>query len=203
MKYLAFEKAFRDFLVFSIQDIRKHCPDFDHRRLVEWQQKGYILKLRRSYYCFAERRKDELFLYFSANKFYSPSYVSFESALAYYNLIPEAVFTITSTTTRNTANYDTTIGNFTYKHLKPSLFFAYRLIQGDGAMIKIGEPEKVILDYFYINKLNSMAEIAGMRFNEIQVKELVDFLKLEKYLRIFDSRVLDKRIQLFKKVINA
>jgi len=203
MKYLVFEKTFRDFPIFSIRDIKKHYPDFDNRRLVEWQQKGYILKVRRAYYCFEERRKDEQFLYFSANKIYNPSYVSFESALAYYNIIPEGVFITTSATTRNTANYETTIGNFTYKHLKSVLFFAYKLIQGDGVMIKIAEPEKVILDYFYMNKLNSIVEMEGMRFNEIQVKEIIDFQKLEKYQKIFDSRVLDKRIRLFKEVINA
>lgn len=203
MMYLAFEKTFRDFPIFSIRDIKKRYPDFDNRRLVEWQQKGYILKVRRAFYCFKEHRRNEHFQYFSANKIYSPSYVSFESALNYYNIIPEGVFTITSATTRNTANYETTIGNFTYKHLKSGLFFAYKLIQGDGVMIKIAEPEKVILDYFYMNNLNSIAEIEGMRFNEIQLKEIIDFQKLEKYQKIFDSRVLDRRIRLFKKVINA
>lgn len=203
MKYLVFEKTFRAFPIFSIRDIKKHYPDFDNRRLVEWQQKGYIHKVRRAYYCFEERKKDEQFQYFSANKIYSPSYVSFESALAYYNIIPEGVFITTSATTRNTANYETTIGNFTYKHLKSVLFFAHKLIQGDGVMIKIAEPEKVILDYFYMNKLNSIVEMEGMRFNEIRIKEIIDFQKLEKYQKIFDSRVVDKRIRLLKKVINA
>lgn len=203
MKYLAFEKTFRDFPIFSIRDIKKRYPDFDNRRLVEWQQKGYIQKVRRGYYCFEERSKDEQFLYFSANKIYSPSYVSFESALAYYNIIPEGVFITTSATTRNTANYETAIGNFTYKHLQSVLFFGYKLIQGDGVMIKIAEPEKVILDYFYMNKLNSIAEMEEMRFNEIQVKEIIDFKKMENYQMVFDSRILDKRVRLFKKVIYA
>lgn len=203
MNYLEFEKTFRDFPIFSIRDIQKPYPDFDNRRLVEWQQKGYILKVRRGYYCFKEYRKDEGFLYFSANKIYSPSYVSFESALAYYYIIPEGVFITTSATTRNTANYETTIGNFTYKHIKSVLFFGYKLVQGDGITIKIAEPEKVILDYFYMNKLNSIEEIEEMRFNEIQLKEIIDFKKLEKYQKVFDSRILDKRIRLFKKVINA
>ena len=72
-----------------------------------------------------------------------------------------------------------------------------------GFPIKMAEPEKVILDYFYINKLNSVEDIEGMRFNEIQIKDLVNFEKMEKYRRVFDSRALDKRIRLFKKVINA
>jgi predicted transcriptional regulator of viral defense system len=201
--YLAFEKTFRDFPIFSIRDIKKRYPDFDNRRLVEWQQKGYILKIRRGFYCFKEHGRDENFLYYAANKIYSPSYVSFESALNYYSIIPEGTFTITSATTRNTANFETTIGNYTFRHLKSMLFFAYKLIQGNGFTIKIAEPEKVILDYFYLNKINSLEEMEGMRLNEIQLKKIIDFQKLQKYQNIFNSSILNRRVQLFKKAINA
>ncbi len=203
MNYLLFERTFKDFPIFSVKDIQKRYPDFDNRRLVEWKQKGYILKVRRGFYCFEERRKDERFQYFSANKIYSPSYVSFESALAYYNIIPEGVFITISATTRNTANYETPIGSFTYKHLKPVLFFGYKLVQSEGGTIKIAEPEKVILDYFYMNKQNSIEEMKEMRFNEIQLKDIIDFERLKKYQKIFNSKIIDKRIQLFKRVINA
>lgn len=203
MKYLGFEKALRLYSVFSIKDVEKCFPDFDNRRLVEWKEKGYILKVRRGYYCFTERKTGEHFLFFSANKIYSPSYVSMESALAYYNLIPEGVFMTTSVTTKNTASYDTPIGDFNYKHVKPILFFGYRLINENDIVFKIADPEKVILDFFYFNKLNTVEEIEEMRFNEILMKELIDFEKLGKYQRRFNSKILDKRIKLFNKVIHA
>ena len=203
MNYLAFEKSLRAFPVFSIKDINKKYPDFDNRRLVEWQQKSYIQKIRREYYCFQERKKDEQFLLFAANKIYSPSYVSMESALAYYNLIPEGVFLTTSISTRNTASYNTPVGNFSYNHVKPLLFFGYRLLLNDGVAIKIAEPEKVIIDYLYLKKLNSEDEFDALRLNEIQIKEIVDFDKLNKYQKIFNSKILDKRILLLKEIINA
>ncbi len=37
MNYLEFEKSLTDFPVFSIKDISKRFPNFDNRRLVEWQ----------------------------------------------------------------------------------------------------------------------------------------------------------------------
>ena len=203
MNYLEFEKALRDFLVFSIKDIKKKFPDFDSRRLVEWQHKNYIQKLRREFYCFQERNKDEQFLFLAANKIYSPSYVSMESALAYYNLIPEGVFMTKSISTRNTASFNTAIGDFSYNHIKPLLFFGYRLLLNDSVAIKIAEPEKVILDYLYLKKLNSIDDIDAIRFSEIQIKEIVDFHKLDNYKKIFNSKVLDKRIELLKEVINA
>lgn len=203
MRYLEFKKAFQDFPLFSVKDIQKRFPGFDSRRLVEWQQKGYLIKVRRGYYCFLERRRDEYFLYFSANKMYSPSYVSLESGFAYYNLIPEGVFTTTSVTTKNTANYNTRIGNFDFKHIKEDLFFGYRLVQKQGFTFKIAEAEKVVLDFFYFNTINSIEEMEELRLNESQAKEVINFEKLDKYLRIFDSIVLNKRMQQFKKVINA
>ena len=203
MNYLAFEKSLREFPVFSIKDIKKRYPDFDSRRLVEWQQKSYIQKLRREYYCFQESKKGERFLFFAANKIYSPSYVSMESTLAYYNLIPEGVFLTTSISTRNTASYNTPVGDFSYNHVKPLLFFGYRLLLNNSVAIKIAEPEKVILDYLYLKKLNSEDDIDALRFNEIQIKEIVDFHKLDKYQKIFNSRVLNKRIMILKEIIDA
>ncbi len=203
MKYLEFERAFGNYPVFSVQDIKKRFPQFDNRRLVEWQQKNYLLKVRRGYYSFNESQKKESFLYFVANKIWKPSYVSLESGLAYYSLIPEGVFTTTSITTRNTASYTTSVGNFDYKHIKPGLFFGYKLIQTSGGTIKIAEPEKVILDFFYSNKINIIDEIEAVRFNQLRIKELLNMDKLAQYQKIFNSTVLNKRITLFKEVINA
>jgi predicted transcriptional regulator of viral defense system len=203
MNYLEFEKALKTFPVFSVKDIQKRFPGFDSRRLVEWQQKGYLLKIKRGFYCFREKPNGEKFLQFAANKIYSPSYISFDSALSYYNLIPEGVFTITSATTRNTANYATPVGNFSYKHIKPPLFFGYKLIQEKDFVVKIAEPEKALLDFFYIRKMNTREEVEEMRFNEIVAKEIVSFDKLTKYQRIFNSKTADKRIRMFIQVINA
>jgi len=203
MNYLEFEKSFKPYPVFSVKDIQKRYPGFDSRRLVEWQQKGYLVKVKRGYYCFRERSREEYLLYCAANKIYSPSYISFESALAWYNLIPEGVFITTSVTTKNTASYASAIGNFEYKHFKPILFFGYKLLKGKDCTFKIAEPEKVILDYFYINTLNNLEEIEEIRFNEIVAKELISFDKLQQYLRVFNSKELDKRIQIFINVINA
>ncbi|RLD21417.1 MAG: hypothetical protein DRI71_08985 [Bacteroidetes bacterium] len=203
MNYIEFEKAFKKYPVFSVIDIKKKFPDFDSRRLVEWQEKGYLFKIRRGYYCFEDREKGDSFLFAAANKIYSPSYISLESALAYYNFIPEGVFMTISITTKNTAGYDTFTGHFEYRHIKPILFFGYKLIQEKEYTIKVAEPEKVILDYFYLNTLNDLGDIEEMRFNEVLAKELIDINKLNRYQRVFNSKSLDKRIQMFLKIINA
>ncbi|MEX0811682.1 MAG: hypothetical protein WD048_05660 [Chitinophagales bacterium] len=203
MKYLTFEKAMQTFPVFSIKDIEKQFPGFDRRRLVEWQEKGYLTKIRRGFYYLSVKRKDQDLLYFAANKIYSPSYISLESGLAFYGLIPEAVFSTISVSTRNTASFDTPVGHFKYRHIKPTLFFGYKLIKTEGVAPKIAEAEKVILDYLYLNKVNSFDEMEALRWNKAQIIEIIDFQKLNRYLKVFDSLVLNKRINLFKKIMHA
>jgi len=199
MNYLLFKKALEQFPVFSVQDIRKQFNDFDNRRLVEWQEKGYIIKLRRGYYSFEEVEKGEAFRYYSANKLYSPSYISMESALSYYNLIPEGVFTTVSLTTRNTTTFRTPVGSFSYRNLKSQLFFGYRLLNINGITIKMAEPEKSLLDYLYLNKIDTPDKLEGIRLNESQLHDLLDFDKLNQFAEAFHSKVLQKRIQLLKK----
>lgn len=203
MKYIEFEKALKPYRVFSLKDIQKRFPAFDKRRLYEWQEKGYITKLKRGYYYFSEEEKSEAFLYFAANRIYKPSYISLESALNYYSLIPEGVFVVTSITTKNTMKYETPLGQYEYKHIKPALFFGYRLLKWNDFTVKIAEPEKLILDFFYLKKYNSQEAITELRFNEDMIRRQIDLDKLNRYQTIFNSKNLNKRINKFLTTINA
>lgn len=203
MNYLLFKTALEQFPVFSSLDIRKQFNDFDNRRLVEWQEKGYIIKLRRGYYCFKEVEKGEAFLYFSANKLYSPSYISLESAFSFYNLIPEGVFTTLSITTRNTTAFNSPVGRFSYRNVKTQLFFGYRLLNIGGHTIKMAEPEKSLLDYLYLNKIDTLDVLESIRLNASQFLDLLDFDKLHQYAGMFQSKILQRRIQMLKKMIHA
>lgn len=197
MRFLAFQKVFKAFTVISINDIEKVFPDFDHRRLVEWQEKKYIQKIRRGYYCFSDVGRSEQFLFFTANKIYSPSYISLESGLSFYQFIPESVFGITSVSTKNTASFSTSLGTFDYKHIKESLFWGYKLHNEKDLVVRIAEPEKVLLDFFYLNKVNHTDDFESFRLNKTVIAEVICKEKLEQYLRVFDSVSMEKRIRLF------
>ena len=98
MNYITFRNRFNHYKIFSVNDIKKSFIDFDSRRLVEWQEKGYIRKVINRWYVFSDIEVDDNMRFWIANRIYQPSYVSLESALSYYNLIPEAVYTTTSLT---------------------------------------------------------------------------------------------------------
>lgn len=203
MNYITFERSFSSYHVFSVYDIIKQFPDFDKRRLFEWQKKNYLIKVRRGYYCFTDSLKNEPFLYYTANRIYRPSYISMETALAYYNFIPEEVFIVTSLTSRNTAFFNTPLSYYDYKSQQPRLFFGYTLVKTKELSYKIAEPEKVILDFFYNKKIDSIEDIHSFRFNKKTVIELLDEEKLEYFRNLFNSKTLDKKINLFKRVIYA
>ena len=166
MKYLEFKEALKNKTVFNYSDIRKVAPAFHRKRLVEWQKAGYITKIRNGYYCFADQVLSEPFLYYLANQLYKPSYLSLASALSFYNLIPEGVFSISSVGTLKTTLFNTAYGRFEYRSIKPSLFFGYRLANMNSFTIKIAEPEKMILDYCYLMKPENVTDFESLRINK-------------------------------------
>ena len=115
MKFLEFREELSAFTVFSYPDILKVNPSFDRRRLVEWQAKKYILKIRNGYYCFPQKEINESYLMYISNRIYKPSYISMETALSYYNLIPEAVYLFTGISTRKTMLFESALGNYQYR----------------------------------------------------------------------------------------
>ena len=188
-------------------------PGMNKMNLVRWQKKGYLVKIINGWYCFADHYSDENIPWLSANLIYQPSYISLHTALSFYNLIPEAIYTTTSITTKKTKQFLTKIGNFSYHKIKPSVFgFGHTLIDyrkftdvssGIGTIsrkIVIAELEKAILDFFYINtQYDTEKEITNLRFNYSVLKDM-DKTRFNKYLNRFDNKALNERIYLMQKV---
>ncbi|MCF6241604.1 MAG: hypothetical protein L3J74_09695 [Bacteroidales bacterium] len=204
MDFLAFKSRFDKYPVFSNQEINKQFPNFNKMNLYHWQQKKYILKLRNNWYTFKHQKSDEYFLFYVANKIYNPSYISLESALTYYGLIPEASFSITSVSTLKTMIFSNNLANFYYASIKKEYFFAYRLIKHNQQVIKIADKEKAILDFLYLRKnIKTKEDIESLRLNKVLINESLNFQKMFNYLEIFKSKTLDKKIHLLKKIVDA
>lgn len=204
MTYLEFKENMQEFPIFSVREIEKHFPSFDNRRLVEWQEKGYIQKLRNRYYRFTDSKVDEAYLFYCANAIYGPSYVSLESALSVYGFIPEGVFQITSCTTLKTNKFETPIGNFSYRNLKPALFFGYHLQQWNDHHYAIAGPEKTMIDYLYLhNEIQSPAEFESLRWNATEISNRISMDKLDEYANHIGSDALHTRINHLKNYLNA
>lgn len=187
MRYPAFHSLFKDFTVFSLKEIRGVDPSFQRRRLNDWQEKGYLKKIVKGYYFFAETPLTENALFEIANRIYPPSYLSLETALALYGLIPEAVYGITSVATRPTRTFETPIASFFFRTISPRLYFGYEVrTYGEGKHFSIASPEKAILDYLYLNpSIASAEDFEGVRIDPKafgnRVKENVFLEYLNRY----------------------
>lgn len=198
MQYIEFREQLKNFKIFNLSDIRKIETDFDLRRLNEWQKKSYIKKIRQGFYIFSDLKISEQTLFIIANRIHGPSYISLEMALSFYGLIPEAVYGITSVTTQKTKTLKTSIGDFSYRRIKPELMFGYEMLEHEGHRYKMAEIEKSVLDYLYFNsKIDNEESFAGLRFNAAEFKEKADMEKFNKYLLAFGNKALARRANKF------
>lgn len=196
MRYFELKQQLKDFTVFSLADIRKIEPDFYRSRLNEWQKKGYIKKLRRGYYIFSDVVLDEETLFLIANRLYGPSYVSLEMALSYYGLIPEGVYSVTSVGGKKSAIFKTPIAEFSYRRIKSSLLFGYKLEQKNGQGYKIADIEKTVLDYLYLNpNIINEADFHEWRFNSQEFLSRADIKKLREYAEAFKNKRFSARLE--------
>jgi len=198
MKFLELKNELKDFSIFSLNEIRNIDPNFYRSRLNEWQDKGYIKKVIRGYYIFSDLQLSEEILFKIANRIYLPSYISLESALSYYHLIPESVYGITSISTRRTYSFRTSIGKFTFRTIKPQLFFGYYLMNYKKQYLKMASIEKALLDYFYLHSdIETKQDFDSLRINKEIFFEQVDEGKLLNFLGRFNQKKLTRRINNF------
>ncbi|MFZ2969754.1 MAG: hypothetical protein WA063_01250 [Minisyncoccia bacterium] len=165
-----------------------------------WIKKGYIERVKKGLYVFSDRKND-----ISSEEIsfliYEPSYISLEYALSYYGFIPEMVYSVTAITPKITRHFANKFGNFIYRRIKPELFFGYRVMETKNGKYLLAEPEKALLDYFYLNSknMNSKEDIEELRLNREMVKKTIDRKKLEFYLEKFDSQKMRRIIKIILK----
>lgn len=123
-------------------------PRYIRKQLSLWLENGKIIQLRRGLYSLASPyQKVQIHPFVLANRLYSPSYVSYQSALSHYGLIPEGVYTVVSATTRKTKSWETRLGKFSYHSMQKDWFNEYTSLKLDDRQSAfIAQPEKALLD---------------------------------------------------------
>ena len=108
-----------------------------------------------------------------ANTICSPSYLSFEFALSYHGLIPEAVYNFTSATfeKKKKKEFKTPFGTFTYRDV-PSAAYPYGIecVSENGYTFQIASPEKALCDELYIQSpVTSQRELKELLFDGLRI----------------------------------
>jgi hypothetical protein len=135
---------------------------------------GYLYQLLRGLYVACSKIKTphpEPFLL--ANHLYGPSYVSAESALSYWGLIPEKVTRVTSVTTRKSKLFKTHLGDFDYFHIRQqSYIIGFCQVQlSNQQTVIMASPEKALCDLIIQTRgLNLRSVKQTMRFLEEDIR---------------------------------
>ena len=168
-----FRRFFRVTLRASQEFIKDHRHDL-------------FLKLRNGLYALRSYPPHELEI---ANRLYGPSYISLEYALAYYRLIPETVYTITSVTTKITREFTVQGKTYEYARIKKGAYTGCRLIKEGRANIIMATPEKALVDYCYFVDLRLKSLNDRLRVSKVNAKEAL------RYARLFNRDSLTKLVR--------
>lgn len=143
--------------------------------LTRAHKRGDIDKLRRGLYALSDNAPSELEI---ANALVRPSYVSFHYAMAYYRLIPEAVYRVASSTTRNTRRFQVAGTEYSYHHLKSHAFAGYRPERIGDRTVLMAEPEKAFLDSLYLATLRRLVLPERLAARALNWKRVVELARL-------------------------
>ena len=151
--------------------------------------------------------------YFTAGKYVVRSYLSFDFALSFYGLIPEAVYVYTSATECKNHNsfFTTRNGSYSYRHIPKEAFeCGVNLIYERGTRFRMASPEKALCDkLFLIPTVRTVSEMRELLEEDLRID--IDALTklnvniIKKLSRLYPSENV-RKLGLFierKKLFNA
>jgi len=146
-------------------------------KISEWVKSGELIILRRGLY--SPGPKSDLPIpepFLIANHLCGPSYVSLESALSYWGLIPERVYEITSVTLKSKKTFNTPVGKFSYQFL-PTPYYSFGIVSvpiNPTQTILIASLEKAICDKLILTSginLRSVKQTKDLLIEDLRIDE--------------------------------
>ena len=174
------------------------------QKVSRWLKKGDILELKKGFYVtnkYYERYiSDYNYRVYLANILCHPSYVSGAYILQKEGAIMEAIYPITSITTKSTRKYSNKLGEFLYFSISEQLYTGYKKDYYTNEPVYIATLAKALFDYLYIkySKMSFTANniLARERFN-IEVFARKDKNEFKHYCEISNNKLL---LEVSKKV---
>ncbi len=117
-----------------------------------------------------------------ANHMYAPSYVSMHSALRYYGLIPEAVYSVQSMAVKHTRCFDTPLGRFDYTCMSREAFsVGVTTVNKQTYTFLMATPEKALCDLIANSlkvNLRYLRDVDHFLGEDLRM-DMDDFLKMD------------------------
>lgn len=181
MKFRDLEEAFRDSQLITTQDIRNVFQEINRGQLSVWEKDGRLVRIRQGQYVLGSKA-DTVDRELLANEIQN-SYLSLEYALSLHGLIPDIPQIYTSVTTERVGEYQTPLGTFSYRRIKPNLFTDYALKPSSvqGREVKVASPTKALFDWAYLNPIETPADFAELRLNPEILEGIFDKEQFERW----------------------
>lgn len=181
----------------ELETFLKGSADSRYSKVKRMLAQGQLLHIRRGLYglqSFVKPHPFEL-----AQYIYAPSYISLESALAYHQLIPETVYTITSVCSKRSKEFHTPLGLFSYLHLPLKNFYTeVELVTENNIHFLMAKPWKALCDYIHCYKINLEFEavLDSLRINVEDLPPLSD-----QEIEVLNDYYQNQRMRLFLQTV--
>ncbi|MDO8639184.1 MAG: type IV toxin-antitoxin system AbiEi family antitoxin domain-containing protein [Candidatus Daviesbacteria bacterium] len=185
----------RKIRIFSNQEfsqifkLSQYQAEFALNRLIK---EGLLIRIKKGYYVLKIDPPCEEEI---ANALYKPSYVSFEYALAYYGIIPEVTYQITSATTKSTRLFIVNNIAYSYYTIKAEAYTGYILAQREEKRFYIAEPEKALVDYLYIVSLKQRVTPGRRSLNDRIELSSINKNKVHSYTKLYNWSNLNELVE--------
>jgi predicted transcriptional regulator of viral defense system len=170
---------------------------FQRNKIAAMEKSGEIVRLKKNLYVVSNKiSQKEQSKELIANHLYGVSYISLETALAYYGMIPERVYAVRSMTTKRAKIIKTPLGNFEYKTV-PADYFSIGLrqevIDNEYAFL-IASPTKAICDMIVATPNLRLQSVKAMQ------KYLMEDLRIDvEVLKTLDKDIVRQCVEVGRK----
>jgi len=170
---------------------------FPKDKIPNLEKNGDLIRIKNGLYIIPNKNDEaSISKELVANHLYGVSYVSLETALTYYGMIPERVYTVRSMTTKRAKTFITPLGNFEYKTVPADYFsigIRQEIIENQYAFL-IATPTKAICDIIVTTPNLRLQSIKAMQ-NYLTEDLRIDF----DVLKTLDKDIVRQCVEVGKK----
>ncbi len=170
---------------------------FPKDKISRLEKNGKLIRIKNGLYIFFNKNnKNDISKELIANHLYQTSYISLETALAFYGMIPERVYTTRSMTVKRAKTFTTPLGNFEYKTVSADYFsigLRQEIVENRYAFL-IASPTKAVCDM--------IVGTPNLRLQSVQAvqKYLTEDLRIDlDVLKNLDTDIVRQCIEVGKK----
>lgn len=148
-----------------------------------WMKAGRIIQLKRGLYMsrrFFELHRSDPGFSPAVSAIISPqSYISLEFILQRAGILTEVTYPVTAVTPKNAHVIENTLGTFSYRHIKSSLYSGFTITDYYGIQVAQATPAKALFDFLYlrpwVGDIPNLAEELRLNLDELSPNEQEQF----------------------------